>query len=153
MLYTIVLFDYSLFFFFFFFFSSRRRHTRCYRDWSSDVCSSDLGAARRARAAGIREDERCGRDPRRRADHPPVDVRPDLPLRRARIAAPRAAPSRQGDDGVAEEEAGGSARRPPPERLGEDDRVRVFGAPEAGRAGLDAPPLAGADRGRQAARF
>src|SRR5256884_7261724 len=23
-------------------FSSRRRHTRCSRDWSSDVCSSDL---------------------------------------------------------------------------------------------------------------
>src|SRR5687768_18116337 len=32
-------------FFFFFFFSSRRRHTRCSRDWSSDVCSSDLEAA------------------------------------------------------------------------------------------------------------
>src|SRR5207249_5586386 len=29
-------------FFFFFFFSSRRRHTRSKRDWSSDVCSSDL---------------------------------------------------------------------------------------------------------------
>src|SRR2546422_2635318 len=29
---------------FFFFFSSRRRHTRCSRDWSSDVCSSDLAA-------------------------------------------------------------------------------------------------------------
>src|SRR5216683_7322191 len=28
--------------FFFFFFSSRRRHTRSDRDWSSDVCSSDL---------------------------------------------------------------------------------------------------------------
>src|SRR5205814_4489222 len=27
----------------FFFFSSRRRHTRCLSDWSSDVCSSDLG--------------------------------------------------------------------------------------------------------------
>src|SRR5205809_5708712 len=27
-----------------FFFSSRRRHTRCSRDWSSDVCSSDLVA-------------------------------------------------------------------------------------------------------------
>src|SRR3989449_8298335 len=27
-----------------FFFSSRRRHTRCSRDWSSDVCSSDLAA-------------------------------------------------------------------------------------------------------------
>src|SRR2546429_2003839 len=30
-------------FVYFFFFSSRRRHTRCSRDWSSDVCSSDLG--------------------------------------------------------------------------------------------------------------
>src|SRR5690606_40934476 len=29
-------------FFLFFFFSSRRRHTRFSRDWSSDVCSSDL---------------------------------------------------------------------------------------------------------------
>src|SRR5207245_6271363 len=29
-----------------FFFSSRRRHTRCYRDWSSDVCSSDLTLVR-----------------------------------------------------------------------------------------------------------
>src|SRR6266704_5925535 len=55
-------------FIFFFFFSSRRRHTRSKRDWSSDVCSSDLeawsnavrhGAARRiavtlaARRGGI----------------------------------------------------------------------------------------------------
>src|SRR5699024_11649747 len=30
-----------------FFFSSRRRHTRSKRDWSSDVCSSDLVAAER----------------------------------------------------------------------------------------------------------
>src|SRR2546428_6508047 len=30
---------------FFFFFSSRRRHTRSDRDWSSDVCSSDLSEA------------------------------------------------------------------------------------------------------------
>src|SRR3712207_5286064 len=30
-----------------FFFSSRRRHTRYWRDWSSDVCSSDLGQALR----------------------------------------------------------------------------------------------------------
>src|SRR5690606_39678907 len=29
----------------FFFFSSRRRHTRFSRDWSSDVCSSDLSPA------------------------------------------------------------------------------------------------------------
>src|SRR5690606_40316292 len=32
---------------YFFFFSSRRRHTRFSRDWSSDVCSSDLTPARR----------------------------------------------------------------------------------------------------------
>src|SRR2546422_6014794 len=36
------------FFLFFFFFSSRRRHTRCSRDWSSDVCSSDLEPKRLA---------------------------------------------------------------------------------------------------------
>src|SRR5207249_7379645 len=33
--------------FLFFFFSSRRRHTRSKRDWSSDVCSSDLGGGER----------------------------------------------------------------------------------------------------------
>src|SRR5690606_39278690 len=32
-----------------FFFSSRRRHTRFSRDWSSDVCSSDLRRAGRSR--------------------------------------------------------------------------------------------------------
>src|SRR5262245_63954516 len=40
-------YDFSVFvylrLFCFFFFSSRRRHTRCLSDWSSDVCSSDLG--------------------------------------------------------------------------------------------------------------
>src|SRR6266699_3971946 len=33
---------------FVFFLSSRRRHTRCGRDWSSDVCSSDLDVTLRA---------------------------------------------------------------------------------------------------------
>src|SRR2546430_9526875 len=39
----------------FFFFSSRRRHTRFDCDWSSDVCSSDLGAlvARQPRASAF----------------------------------------------------------------------------------------------------
>src|SRR3989440_2109304 len=43
-LYTIFFFPFLLILFstFFFFFSSRRRHTRSDRDWSSDVCSSDL---------------------------------------------------------------------------------------------------------------
>src|SRR5258707_14238476 len=33
------------------FFSSRRRHTRYWRDWSSDVCSSDLSSGNEARTA------------------------------------------------------------------------------------------------------
>src|SRR5690606_40055969 len=40
-----------------FFFSSRRRHTRFSRDWSSDVCSSDLSGGppvRVAAAGGLR---------------------------------------------------------------------------------------------------
>src|SRR5690554_504852 len=39
---SVVFFFVFVVFIFFFFFSSRRRHTRCGRDWSSDVCSSDL---------------------------------------------------------------------------------------------------------------
>src|SRR6266536_4968362 len=41
---------------FFFFFSSRRRHTRSTRDWSSDVCSSDLDRAG-AHGAGLQGDD------------------------------------------------------------------------------------------------
>src|SRR2546429_5962251 len=36
------------------FFSSRRRHTRCSRDWSSDVCSSDLKTATRTQIDEVR---------------------------------------------------------------------------------------------------
>src|SRR2546422_5105101 len=39
-----------------FFFSSRRRHTRCSRDWSSDVCSSDLRAMDRRDMDVVREE-------------------------------------------------------------------------------------------------
>src|SRR6266436_8276670 len=41
-----------------FFFSSRRRHTRCSRDWSSDVCSSDLLALMLLATAVVRAIER-----------------------------------------------------------------------------------------------
>src|SRR5204862_5417473 len=47
-------------------FSSRRRHTRSLRDWSSDVCSSDL------------VDESSGRQAR----HAPVDICPLVRKRR-----------------------------------------------------------------------
>src|SRR5215813_199564 len=44
---------------FFFFFSSRRRHTRCGRDWSSDVCSSDLEwKASASNRSGDRKEDR-----------------------------------------------------------------------------------------------
>src|SRR5215469_18184636 len=45
---------------FFFFFSSRRRHTRSLRDWSSDVCSSDL--AMPEFSLDLTEDQRDLRD-------------------------------------------------------------------------------------------
>src|SRR2546430_3613804 len=52
----------------FFFFSSRRRHTRFDCDWSSDVCSSDLGVDV-AQGGGITapHGQRLGEEERRRA--------------------------------------------------------------------------------------
>src|SRR5690349_23826697 len=57
---------------FYFFFSSRRRHTSSLRDWSSDVCSSDLPS----RCEGLLLDReapshREGGGGRRGAAHPP----------------------------------------------------------------------------------
>src|SRR5438105_15144556 len=44
-----------------FFFSSRRRHTRSTRDWSSDVCSSDLsGDSRNCKAYSGSSQRRSG---------------------------------------------------------------------------------------------
>src|SRR2546421_9687426 len=43
----------------FFFFSSRRRHTRSDRDWSSDVCSSDLHCTRAFLPLLIASDDGC----------------------------------------------------------------------------------------------
>src|SRR5437762_4329976 len=54
-------------YFFFFFFSSRRRHTRYIGDWSSDVCSSDLGTVL---FAGMR----VAHDPAQRQHVTPRDV-------------------------------------------------------------------------------
>src|SRR3712207_7509576 len=51
----------------FFFFSSRRRHTRYWRDWSSDVCSSDLDQLGLAREVAV---DRAGGQPRLAHDVP-----------------------------------------------------------------------------------
>src|SRR3712207_7605552 len=61
---------------FFFFFSSRRRHTRYWRDWSSDVCSSDLESSDPPGGhsgpylvgGNVLEDDRAHADQRARAD-------------------------------------------------------------------------------------
>src|SRR5207247_3371264 len=48
-----------------FFFSSRRRHTSSTRDWSSDVCSSDLiGVPQTARQIELEPPRRAGRQRR-----------------------------------------------------------------------------------------
>src|SRR5579883_3567886 len=71
----------------FFFFSSRRRHTRFSRDWSSDVCSSDLpghggdgtervvadAAGRRRVRAAVEAHGGAGDGVRRRVDHLPLE--------------------------------------------------------------------------------
>src|SRR5438046_7600836 len=52
-----------------FFFSSRRRHTRLVSDWSSDVCSSDLGR-RRLEMQPPQHGHQLARDCRLRANEP-----------------------------------------------------------------------------------
>src|SRR5687768_18613035 len=49
---------------FYFFFSSRRRHTRCSRDWSSDVCSSDLHVLAKHYSRARWRPSRCSSPPR-----------------------------------------------------------------------------------------
>src|SRR5437868_15218096 len=87
---------------FVFFFSSRRRHTRSKRDWSSDVCSSDLqpGASRDAGTAG--GEVRDGRD------------------RRDRRAGAAGCPVREGAAGKA---AGQGVHRSEERRVGKEGRT------------------------------
>src|SRR3989337_1314779 len=78
--------------FLFFFFSSRRRHTRCYRDWSSDVCSSDL-AILAALVLGLL-----------RPGQPPPNDAPETFGAQPAETAP-AAPTRTGDQLMADGQA------------------------------------------------
>src|SRR3989337_3454766 len=43
-------------------FASRRRHARCYRDWSSDVCSSDPSRRRHTRCYRDWSSDMCSSD-------------------------------------------------------------------------------------------
>src|SRR5947209_16502803 len=83
---VLVVFHVCSIFFFFFFFSSRRRHTRYWRDWSSDVCSSDLTGTPARRGLESKATARGGRSsqlpsnpagrPRVRAESPPAPAPP-----------------------------------------------------------------------------
>src|SRR5437764_1537971 len=67
----------------FFFFSSRRRHTRYIGDWSSDVCSSDLGSPPMLSVdRGGRLYLNIGGDPQAALDEDTVEVRATAALRR-----------------------------------------------------------------------
>src|SRR5207249_9737918 len=62
------------------FFSSRRRHTRSKRDWSSDVCSSDLERPPRGREAPQDRPQEQRREhlEERRGDVPHADEEPEV---------------------------------------------------------------------------
>src|SRR6266704_1813402 len=118
----------------YFFFSSRRRHTRSKRDWSSDVCSSDLrpaaghlsrtrGAARRGPGGRRRRGGRADGPQRRRQDHPAA--RGHGPGgRRRRARAPLRPPGRRAAHGRAG--PAGRLRAPGPQRraVRRDGRAR-----------------------------
>ena len=78
----------------------------------------------------------------------PLDVRRHARVRRDRRAHARVDTSRPRHDRVDEGEAARRADRREPERRGEDDRLRLLGAPRAGRAGLDAAALGRGQRRR-----
>src|SRR5205809_6151338 len=63
-----------MFYIFFFFFSSRRRHTRCSRDWSSDVCSSDLVEEGFQLIVGARHQTKSSSRPPRNPDSVPPQM-------------------------------------------------------------------------------
>src|SRR5438105_12233398 len=76
---------------YFFFFSSRRRHTRSTRDWSSDVCSSDLSALNRpSQSLLTRAMQSPSRRNRRLLDQAASPVLPQLHLP-ASVSMPRPA--------------------------------------------------------------
>src|SRR2546421_4517149 len=80
----------------FFFFSSRRRHTRSDRDWSSDVCSSDLAVAEARLLAERRRQEDLGRPAHeRRVEELGALADPELAGRDVREGEPERARSEE----------------------------------------------------------
>src|SRR2546421_4283749 len=106
---------------YFFFFSSRRRHTRSDRDWSSDVCSSDLEDAERFRLVQ-----------RFRRDHP-IDETEALGILGAeQFAGEEQALSTRGAD-AANHERRDHRRRDAEPRLGEGEGDAGYGHGDVAR--------------------
>src|SRR5690554_7793660 len=60
-----------------YFVSSRRRHTRCGRDWSSDVCSSDLQkASEHGNGTGYRHGKKFGNEKSSKSRNPYSNAKP-----------------------------------------------------------------------------
>src|SRR5690606_39650891 len=98
------------------FFSSRGRHTRLSRDWSSDVCSSDLSPGPLAAAAII--PPRAAPGPgtaRAAAPHRPA---PDRPQRLLRTVG-------DGGDDLAQEPPAADGRRSEERRVGKEGRPNM----------------------------
>src|SRR6266496_3248145 len=100
---------------FIFFFSSRRRHTRSLRDWSSDVCSSDLEELRRLGVAEVELRQELSRASERSAA---IDVEV------ARIEAEADEARRRLDLAGTDERADGEDREELAERLARLERRR-----------------------------
>src|SRR5438477_5690689 len=106
-----------------FFFSSRRRHTRLTCDWSSDVCSSDLGFDRPSRVSmpthpQLGEVECGGMDTREGLSNPPREMVADICdkhakmfLRVAAMAPERSEERRVGKEGRERGSAGPGKHR------------------------------------------
>src|SRR5690606_40546121 len=104
-----------------FFFSSRRRHTRFSRDWSSDVCSSDLGNAPVAVAEidlaieGMTCSSCVARVEKRLAALPGVQATVNLATESARVV--RSEERRGGKEGGAERKPSAEEQTQPQARL------------------------------------
>src|SRR6266571_1975110 len=127
---------------FLFFFSSRRRHTRLTCDWSTDVCSSDLGGAVRARRADRRRHPwpragAGGNDGTHHGDREPPRYRP--------VRAPARVHDGRGD----RQRVQRGHDQPLPRGVvrGGSDPVRDHGARERPGAALDLARGAGNRRG------
>src|SRR5215217_317961 len=134
----------------FFFFSSRRRHTRYWRDWSSDVCSSDLARPRASIPPGEAETvqrlvqkEIAGLLATHRAE---IDLEYRLKRYRELASRFRALRAEEADVQEADGRIEPAAAAPP-------HAERGIGPPRRPTCGRHRPPISQAPKGRRSVAF